>query len=188
MRAALFLLSASYLFAQVGNLLEQADAAFRNGDPVKAASLAQRVVARDPNSTHAHLILGVVAAQKKDWNTSSRHFKTVIRLEPSNPFGYFYLGQANLYQQHWDAAIQYFLEAAKRQYPERERLAVELALAQNEAGHPDKALASLTGIPEPAEGGLGAQYHAVTAFAQGKLNQPTLAIEAIRRALRLDAW
>ena len=187
MRAALFLFSACYLLAQGGNLLEQADEAFRNGDPIRAASLAQRVVARDPNATHAHLILGVIAAQKKDWNTSSRHFRTVIRLEPSNPFGYFYLGQANLYQQHWDAAILNFLEATKRQYPERERLAVELALAQNEAGYPDKALASLSDIPEPADEGLGAQYHAVTAFAQGKLNQPTRAIEAIRRALRLDA-
>ena len=175
------------LFAQSGNLLEQADAAFRNGDTVHAASLAQQVIAREPNAVHAHLILGVIAAQNKDWTTSNRHFRTVVRLEPANPFGYFYLGQASLYQQKWDAAIQYFSQAKKRQYPEGDRLAVELALAQNEAGHPEQALASLSGVAEPPDPSLAAQYHAVSAFAQAKLNQPTRAIEAIRRALRLDA-
>lgn len=187
MRVAAALFLALCLFAQSGNLLEQADAAFRNGDTVRAASLAQQVIAREPNAVHAHLILGVIAAQNKDWTTSNRHFRTVVRLEPANPFGYFYLGQASLYQQKWDAAIQYFSQAKKRQYPEGDRLAVELALAQNEAGHPEQALASLSGVAEPPDPSLAAQYHAVGAFAQAKLNQPTRAIEAIRRALRLDA-
>lgn len=186
MRIAAALFSVVCLFAQSGNLLEQADTAFRNGDVGRAATLAQQVIARDPNAVHAHLILGVIAAQNKDWTASSRHFRTVVRLEPANPFGYFYLGQASLYQQKWDAAIQYFLQAKKRQYPEGERLTVELALAQNEAGQPERALSSLSGIGEPPDPSLAAQYHAVTAFAQAKLNQPTRAIEAIRRALRLD--
>ena len=47
--------------------------------------------------------------------------------------------------------------ALKREYPERERLLVELALAQNEAGHPEQALTSLEGItPSGRRGPLGA--------------------------------
>jgi tetratricopeptide (TPR) repeat protein len=185
--AVIWLLSAVCILGQITSLLEQADAAFRSGDTVRAAALARKVLASEPNAVHAHMILGVIAAQKNDWNTSNRHFQTVVRLEPSNPFGYFYLGQAKLYQQQWEAAIQYFSQALKRQYPEQERLLVELALAQNEAGHPDRALASLSSVTPPREESLAAQYYAVTAFARGKLNQPGPAIEAIRRALSLDA-
>ena len=38
------------------------------GDQVRSAALAQRVLARNPKAVHAHMILGVIAAQKKDWN------------------------------------------------------------------------------------------------------------------------
>ncbi len=141
-RALVALLVASRLFGQEESLLEQADLAFRNGDLVRSEALAQRVLARNPRAVHAHMILGVLAAQKKEWNMSDKHFQAVVKLEPSNPFGHFYLGQSRLYQQQWDAAIRYFRSALERQYPEKERVLVELALAQNEAGHPDHALAS----------------------------------------------
>ena len=180
------LLVAGCLLAQEDSLLEQADMAFREGDQVRSAALAQRVLARNPKMVHAHMILGVIAAQKKDWNVSDRHFRTVVSLEPSNPFGYFYLGQSKLYQQQWDAAVRYFSSALKREYPEKERLLVELALAQNESGHPEQALASLEGFTPPPDDGLSAQYYAVTAFARGKLNQPRQAVEAMRQALRFD--
>lgn len=184
--AALFLLAVS-VSGQSTNLLEMADTAFRDGDTAKAAAFAQRVLAREPNSVHAQMILGVIAAQNSNWEESSKRFRAVVRLEPANPFGYFYLGQAQLYQQHWEAAIQYFQQALKRQYPEKERLYVELALAQNEAGHPEQALASLGNVTPPNDERLAAQYYSVTAFARGKLNEPVAALEAIRRALQIDA-
>lgn len=185
LKTALF--AAGCLCAQNQSLLEMADTAFRNGDHAKAAILAKQVLTRQPNAVHAHLILGAIAAQNNDWPASTRHFQSVLRLDPANPFGYFYLGQAKLYQHEWDAAIRYFTQALKRQYPDRERLLVELALAQNEAGRPDHATTTLSGIgAPPTEPGLAAQYYAVTAFTRDKLNQPSLAIEAVREALRLD--
>jgi tetratricopeptide (TPR) repeat protein len=186
-RCGVAVLWAGLAFAQVESLLEQADRAFRGGDEIQAVSLAQRALARDPKAVHAHMILGVVAAQKKDWNVSDKHFRAVVALEPSNPFGYFYLGQSQLYQQHWDAATRFFTKAMDRQYPEKDRLLVELALAQNEAGFPEKALASLQEAGAPGDDALSAQYYAVTAFARGKLNQPREAVEAIRQAVRFDA-
>jgi Flp pilus assembly protein TadD len=173
------------LVAQTG-LLERADESFRQGNLDRAASLAREALAGDPGAVHAHMILGVVAAQKNQWEASNRHFAAVVRLEPSNPVGYFYLGQAKLYQQQWEKAIQHFKKALDLRYPERERLMVEMATAQNEAGRPQQALSSLGAIEPPSDERLAAQYYAVTAFSRAKLNQPSEAIEAIRRALQLD--
>lgn len=178
------ILVAATLWAQNG--LEEADAAFRAGDFERAAALARRVVAADPNAVHAHMILGVIAAQRQEWDAATKQFQAVIRLDPADPHGYFYLGQAKLYQQQWEPAVQSFTKALERGYPDRERALVELAFAQNEAGHPQAALKSLAETPPPREGPSAAQYHAVTAFAQMKLNQPRLAIEAIRRAVEVD--
>lgn len=172
--------------AQSGDLLEQADAAFREGDFSRASTLARRALASDSRAVHAHMILGVIAAQKNDWDASDKHFQAVVRLEPSNPYGYFYLGQAKLYQHQWEQGIRYFLSALEREYPDRERLLLELAVAQNEARHPEEALANLGKIQPPTEERLAAQYHAVTAFAHAKLNRPGPAIEAMRRALQAD--
>ena len=171
---------------QADATLEQADAAFRSGDFAKATTLARRVLARDSTAVHAHMILGVIAAQSADWVTSNRHFQEVVRLQPSSPHGYFYLGQAKLYQQQWRAAIEYFSKALELRYPDEQRLLIELALAQNEAGHPKQALATLAKTKLPSEQLQAAQYHAVVAFARAKLNESRDAIEAMRRSLGLD--
>src|ERR1051325_7776850 len=187
MRALLISLClAASLCAQAQSVLDRADEAFREGNLDRAATLARQVLARDPNALHAHMILGVIAAQKNQWATTTRHFEAVIRIEPSNPYGYFYLGQAKLYQRQWEKAIQYFTRALEFEYPERERLTIELAVAQNEAGHPQQALSLLSKIEPPPDPRLAAQYQATKAFAQAKLGQPAAAIEAIRGALQLD--
>jgi tetratricopeptide (TPR) repeat protein len=184
--ALLTLLASAVLFAQADALLEQADAAFREGNFNRSVLLARRVLAQNPNAVHAHMILGIIAAQKKEWTTSNRHFTAIVRLEPSNPYGYFYLGQAKLYQQQWASAVDYFSKAMKRDYPDKARLLTELALAQQEAGRPEEAIASLAGVDPPADPALAAQYYAVVAFAREKLGEPSAAIEAIQHALQSD--
>jgi tetratricopeptide (TPR) repeat protein len=174
------------LFGQTADVLEQADEAFRQGNLDRAENLARQALARDPAAVHGHMILGVIAAQKQQWQASNTHFESVVRLEPANPFGYFYLGQAQLFQQQWERAIQYFSKALDLGYPERERLVIELATAQNEAGRPQQAISSLETIGPPADQPLAAQYYAITAFAKSGLNQSAPAIEAMRNAVRLD--
>lgn len=186
MKCLLLLFVAACLFAQTEALLERADQAFREGNLGRAETLARQAVAADPNALHGHMILGVIAAQRNQWDVSNKHFLAVVRLDPSNPFGYFYLGQAKLYQQQWAAAVRYFNQALERQYPDHDRLMIELSMAQNEGGHPDQALASLGGIAPPSDPRLGAQYYAVTAFARGKLDQTGPALEAIRQSLQID--
>lgn len=187
MRSAL--LSVAYAvcaFGQTGNALEKADEAFRQGDFASASTLARQALARDPDAVHAHMILGVIAAQNNRLEASTKHFEAIVRLDPANPYGYFYLGQAELYRQQWEPAILNFTKALERRHPDPDRVTVELALAQNEVGRPQQALATLSRIAPPPGGHEAAQYHAVTAFARAKLNQPGPAIAAIRNSLQLD--
>jgi len=78
--------------AQSPDLLAEAESAFRSGDLNRAAGLANRILARDAGSSSAHLILGVIAAQRREWLAAEKSFGAVVRLDPSNSFGYFYLG------------------------------------------------------------------------------------------------
>jgi len=145
------------------------ESAFRSGDLNQAASVASRILAREPGSSAAHMILGLVAAQRNQWLAAEKSFGAIIRLEPSNPFGYFYLGQVSLNQQKWAQAGPIFLQAREHQYPDGDRLMVELALAENEAGQPRQALDSLNKIQGPGNGSYSAQYYAVKAFRFGKV-------------------
>ncbi len=177
----LFVLS---LQGQTASLIDQAQAAFRAGDLDSAAGLAQRVVQQNPGSANAHMILGIIAGQRQQWDSAAAHLQTVVRLSPINPYGYFYLGQAKLYQRQWNPAVQYFNKALQLNYPEKDRLLVELAFAENETGHPQRALDHLKEIRDP--GPYAAQYHAVTAFAESRLQRYPAAIAAIRSACELE--
>jgi tetratricopeptide (TPR) repeat protein len=180
------LIAASIACAQ--EPIQKAETAFRSGDIKRAATLAQDVLAGNPNSVEAHMLLGIIGSQNAAWVSAVENFESVIRLTPSSPQGYFYLGQAYLYQQKWEQAAKQFVLALDRNYPDRERISVELAFAENEAGQPQKALQTLNSIPPPRAGPLAAQFYAVSAFAQGTLHQPSLAVEAMQRAVEIDGF
>src|SRR6188768_2329105 len=86
------------LALQAGTIIERADQAFRQGDLGTAVTLARQAVERDPTEVHAHMILGIIAARNNEWEAANRSFLSVIKLSPSDPHAYFYLGQAKLYQ------------------------------------------------------------------------------------------
>ena len=167
-------------------MIEQADAAFRAGDLEQASALARKALAQDARSVHALMILGIIAAQANQWKDADARFQSVIQLDPQNPYGYFYLGQSALYQQQWEQAVRHFSKALEYNYPDLQRLVIELAFAQNEAGQPGPALENLSKVEPPLEGPLAAQYHATRGYALAKLNQPAAAVEAVRRARDLD--
>jgi tetratricopeptide (TPR) repeat protein len=180
----LLLLAVGLAFGQ--DPAKQAESAFRSGDLDQAVALASKALAADPSSTQAHLILGIIAAQRNQWDAATRNFQALIRLVPSDPQAYFYLGQAYLYQQKWDQAVTYFSLALDHNYPGRDRLGIELALAQDQAGHPSEALETLKRVQPPVAGPLAAQYYAVTAFAAAKLNRQEEAASAFARAREID--
>jgi len=172
--------------ASCQDLTHQAESAFRSGEVDRAVALARKALAENPSSTQAYLILGIVAARRNEWDSATRSFKSLIQLAPSDPQPYFYLGQGYLYQQKWDQAVTCFSLARDRNYPDPDRLGIELALAQEQAGHPSEAMETLGRVQPPASGPLAAQFYAVTAFAGAKLNRQEEAAEALARAREID--
>ena len=133
------------------------------------------------------MILGVIAVRRNHWKEATVHFEAIVRLAPSSPYGYFYLGQTGLHQRNWQMAARFLGLALAKNYPDHIRLIIDLASAQNEVGRENEALSSLLRIQPPAEGELAAQYHAVLAMSEAKLNKPIESIVEMRAAMRLDA-
>src|SRR5258708_33694763 len=97
MKALLLWLFTVSLLAQSVSLLEQADEAFRQGDLDRATTLARQALTREPGAVHGHMILGVIAAQKSQWDTSNRHFEAVVPVEPLKPYGDISLGESRVH-------------------------------------------------------------------------------------------
>ena len=110
-KVVLGLMIASVLHAQI----DEAELAFRSGDTAHAVALAHATLMNDPASVRAHMVLGVIAAQANDWKEAGAHFEAVVQLVPQNPQGYFYLGQANLYQQKWEIAARVFQRCFRKE-------------------------------------------------------------------------
>src|SRR2546425_9482757 len=92
---------AAPLRPQAEDLVEAAEQAFRAGDLDSASALAERALDRNFRSVSAHMVHGLVAAQRHQWEAANQNLEAVVRLAPSNPYGYFHLGQAYLYQRKW---------------------------------------------------------------------------------------
>ena len=167
-------------------LVQQADQAFRAGDLERAASLANQILIQQPDSEHARMILGLIAVRRGAWKEATGNFEAVVRSDPSSAHGNFFLGQAYHQQGRWEKAIRHLAKALESGHPDRGRLILQIAVAHNEAGRPSQALESLRKLPAPAGGPPAAQYHGVSAFAHAALDQPGPAIDAVRRALKLD--
>ena len=168
------------------DLVQQADQAFRAGDVKRATSLANQILIQQPDSEHARMILGLIAVGRGAWKEAIVNFEAVVRSDPSSAHGNFFLGQAYHQQGRWEKAIRHLAKALDSGHPDRGRLILQIAVAQNEAGRPSQALESLRKLPAPAGGPPAAQYHGVSAFAHAALDQPGPAIDAIRRALKLN--
>lgn len=169
-------------------LMRQADAAYRAGKPEQAAALFRQVLQQDPSVTPAHMLLGIIASQQGKSAEAIDHFRVVVQATPANAHAHFFLGAAYAAEGKWAEAAQSYTLALENQYPQRDRLMIERALAQAEAGEPSDALASLKSMEEPSDQKLASQYHAVQAVAHQRLDQPTNAIDAIRRALEKNGY
>ena len=170
------------------DLMRQADAAYRAGELARAASLFRQVLQQDPSITPAHMFLGVISSQRGQWGEAIEHFRAVVHIAPANAQAHFFLGTAYAAEEKWAEAVQSFSAALDHQFPERDRLIVELAPAQTESGYPKQALTSLQSIEAPSDKRLASQYHSAQAVAHQRLDQPAPAIEAIRRALENNTY
>lgn len=176
---------AAALMAQqsVADLMREADAAYRAGEPGRAAALFRQVLQENPSVVPAHMFLGIISSEQGQWSEAIDHFKVVAQATPDNAHAHFFLGAAYGGEGKWAEAVQSYSLALKNQFPQRDRLMVGLAQAQTESGQPMQALTTLESIAAPADKQLASQYHFVQAVAQQRLDQPAQAIGAVRKAL-----
>ena len=169
-------------------LMRQADAVYRAGNADRAAVLFRQVLQLDPKATPAHMFLGIISSQRAEWADAIEHFEAVVKVTPANAHAQFFLGTAYAAEGKWTEAAQSFSKARENKFPQQDRLLIALASAQSEAGQPKQALASLQSIARPADKKLASEYHSTQATAHQRLDQPTLAIVAIRRALESNNY
>ena len=169
-----------------GDPLRHAYDAVRAGNLDGAVSLAKQALTQDPRSVRAYMILGDVAAQRREWDLAKSSFEAVVNLAPSNPYGLSHLGQVYFQQQDWEKAALNLTRALETDHPDHERLAIQLAIAQSELGKPEQVLATLRKTATPTDTALAARYYAVEAFAHEKMAALGSSIVAMRRAVKFD--
>ena len=74
-------------------LFEEAAAAHRAGDVVRAGQYARQALGFAPTFVPARQMLGVLAAQAGDLQTAATHFGRVVELQPTDPVGHANLGE-----------------------------------------------------------------------------------------------
>jgi TolB-like protein/Flp pilus assembly protein TadD/predicted Ser/Thr protein kinase len=82
---------------------------YRNLDPnpshlQRAEEFAQRALAIDPRLAESHLALGTVDADKYDYASAAREFRTAVDLDPNNAYAWDLLSWALGYEQPPEAA------------------------------------------------------------------------------------
>jgi eukaryotic-like serine/threonine-protein kinase len=89
------------------------EAAERNGYSNGRAE-AEKTLQLDPTSSEAHAVLGTIAADEFNWETSEKQFKLAIETGPNNPVAhYFYAHQCLLPQKQFSKALSEYREALK---------------------------------------------------------------------------
>ena len=75
---------------------------------------AEKTLQLDPKSSEAHAVLGAVAAEEFNWQTSEKEFKLAIAAGPNNPVAhYFFAHQCLLPQKRYSEALSEYREALK---------------------------------------------------------------------------
>jgi len=75
---------------------------------------AEKTLQLDPTSSEAHAVLGAIAADEFNWQTSEKEFKLAIEAGPNNPVAhYFFAHQCLLPQKRYSEALSEYREALK---------------------------------------------------------------------------
>ena len=97
-----------------------ADTELHSGKSEDAEGYLLRVLKLDPNVRLAHLDLGIVLANRKDFDEAARHFREAIRIDPSSPDAHYRLGRlwlATGRQKDADAEFDKVKALAKQEQP-----------------------------------------------------------------------
>lgn len=153
----------------------------RSGDLI--AEL-QSILAADPDSAEAHLLLGL--AYRSIGNDmlaeAVAEFRQALAIDPTLVAGRFYLANAYLDLGRAERAREE-LEAALKQTPGQMQFTTLLAEAERRTGNPDRALALARQVPATDAASAQARYYAAMALFDLKRRPEAIAeLEALVRA------
>lgn len=122
----------------VAQHLERADAAFLDEDSATAEEEYRGVLNVDPLNSRATFRLGQLL-QRRHRNESERLFRSYIRLEPGDPWGYIALAEFLGRQGRYNEALKLSAEALRRAPQERDAALVQARLLAR-SGRTDRAI------------------------------------------------
>ena len=83
---------------------------YRNGRLQRAREACQRILERERRGD-AILLLGMIAHEQKDFETASRHYQDLLRLEPEHPRAHYYHGLVLTQLGRAEAAVEHLRKA-----------------------------------------------------------------------------
>lgn len=84
------------------------------GEVDMAAAEARRAIELDPLTHEAHLLLGMLAANREDWDEAVRHLERVRYLDPTGPLPSFHLANAYRGQQRRELAMREYRSTLRK--------------------------------------------------------------------------
>jgi DNA-binding winged helix-turn-helix (wHTH) protein/predicted Zn-dependent protease len=111
-------------------------------DPVAAAHEFETAIAIDPNDAAGHLWMGALELYNGDFTRSISELREAGRLDPTSFVISRTLGMAYYYSRHYAEAVPQ-LQQTLTLYPSSSLARLHMALALEESGHPERALAIL---------------------------------------------
>jgi len=108
-------------------------ARFQLGEHTAAVELLGRSIAAGEEAAAAHLLLGVIAAKEKDYDTAEAEFARVLELTPEEAQAHYNLGEMRRAQGRPAEAVDHYRQAV-RANPQEPLFAFKLRLARVEAG------------------------------------------------------
>ncbi|MGH3630091.1 MAG: tetratricopeptide repeat-containing sulfotransferase family protein, partial [Sciscionella sp.] len=92
----------------IASLYQQATAAYANGHPAQAETLARRLIQLDPLHCDAHYLAGAIRLDAGDPATALPLLETAVQLNPIHPGVQHALANSHYALGHWQEAINYY--------------------------------------------------------------------------------
>ena len=170
-----------------------ADLYFHTGNIKKAIEAAQKQVKKDPKDIDGHKLLARIyidslSNSREDAKTAQQmlglatsEYETLVKLQPNSAPNRLMLGRLYAAGQQMTKAEAEF-QAARKINPYSESTLLNLARFYSDSGHPDKAIAILSGVPP---GNQTPRMEYALGMMLQKQKKTKEAIAAFQRALQL---
>ena len=146
-------------------------------------TLFKTTVARNPSSLAGHTVLGLRAAQRRQYDVAVTEYRAALATDPGFPPTLYNLGNALLAQRRFDEAIDAYQAALVRD-PGNPRYLNNLGVALAEAGRPEEAEQCFDAVLRTHPTNLDALIGRGVVSRQ--LGDYSVSIDAFEQALRVD--